>query len=109
MTDKAKSEWVLGDDNRWRNTNPHAVHYAADHGDSPTMGDLIDELIAAESSDDFCDLLDKRFLFGAWHHAIEFADPKFLRDVRGLLWGLREKLKDADYHPDDCGCAACEE
>lgn len=71
------------------------VKHGRDHGDRFTMGDLVEPLAEAldrdpDDSTEFCTIIDREFLYGAWGWLIE-ALPEgsqasiFLADLRGLV------------------------
>lgn len=67
-----------------------------------TLGDIVEELMAADTQDEFCDAIDKALLFGAWGFMFTAEDrcnhkiytPQFARNVRGLLLALMNAAYD---------------
>jgi hypothetical protein len=74
------------------NPNGYTRRYGADHLKRMMLGDLADELVEAhhDGADDeeLCDLIDRKFLFGAWARELEDCDPYLLRNLRGLIVNL---------------------
>ncbi len=77
------------------NPKVYDVIYGRDHGEKLTVEDLVNRLRSGVreglSSPELCDLLNREFLFGAWKHDLEGANPSLLRDLRGLIISLAER------------------
>lgn len=62
-----------------------------------TIGQLIEKLTAAKDSGEFCDIIDREFLFGAHGQWFTRDCPphQLLRDIRGLVWAVVQQLSAA--------------
>lgn len=67
-------------------------------GDSQTIGQLVEMLTKAKDCDEFCDIIDREFLFGAhgqWFSR-DYPPHNLLRDIRGLVWAVIQQLAAAN-------------
>ena len=81
------------------NPKGHPQKYAADHGQRITVPELVDGLLAelrTKPEDDGVDWLDREFLFGCWRDSLEGQDPTLLRNLRGLILSLAERVIKAE-------------